>query len=220
VKRAIRTRAARMLILATALLGIAAGIAYATIPGSNGTINGCYEKRTGILRVIDAEAGKACLSGETPISWNQRGPKGDQGLQGLQGERGEKGDKGDPGTPAPLYTAGQGLELSGTEFRLAFDPDQVAQLQQQVAGLQQGFNELQKQNQGQADQLATFRDQLGALHNDLQSQLAALGSALQSGLGGATSQILALEGVINDVKARVDTLKTWACEFDPKGSAC
>lgn len=209
-----------MLILAAALLGIASGIAYATIPGSNGTINGCYEKRTGVLRVIDAEAGKACLSAETPISWNQRGPKGDKGDQGLQGLQGEKGDKGDPGTPAPLYTAGQGLELSGTEFRLAFDPAQVAELQLQVAALQQGFSELHAQHEAQADKLATLGGQFAALSNDLQSQLAALGSALQSGLGGATAQILALESVLNDMKARVDTLKTWACEFDPKGSAC
>jgi len=212
----------RALVLgATALaVAVSGSVAYATIPGSNAVINGCYEKRTGVLRVIDAEAGKMCTSFETPISWNQRGLKGDQGLQGLQGEKGDKGEKGDPGTPAPLYTAGQGLELSGTEFRLAFDPAQVAQLQQQVAVLQQGFNELQKQNQGQADQLATLGGQLGALQGDFQSQLTALGNALQLGFGAVGSQIGALEGVINDIKARLDTLKGWACALDPKGAAC
>src|SRR5438105_12753483 len=64
----------------TAVLG--AGVAYATIPGADGTISGCYEKRTGILRVIDAEASRQCLSFETPIAWNARGPKGDTGAPG------------------------------------------------------------------------------------------------------------------------------------------
>jgi hypothetical protein len=48
----------------------AGGVASATIPAA-GVINGCYEKRTGLLRVIDAEAGKTCITKyETPISWN------------------------------------------------------------------------------------------------------------------------------------------------------
>src|SRR2546421_7251910 len=71
-------------------LSVGGGIAYAAIPGSDGTISGCAEKRTGILRVIDAEAGKQCLSAfENPIAWNARGP------QGL------KGDKGDAGAVGP-----------------------------------------------------------------------------------------------------------------------
>jgi polyhydroxyalkanoate synthesis regulator phasin len=52
------------------------GVASATIP-AGGLINGCYEKRTGLLRVIDAEAGKTCITKyETPISWNaELGPE-------------------------------------------------------------------------------------------------------------------------------------------------
>jgi hypothetical protein len=87
----LRRRGVRMLLAATAMLAGAAGVALATIPGSTGVINGCYEKRTGILRVIDAEAGKTCLSFETPISWNQRGLKGDPGATGARGERGPAG---------------------------------------------------------------------------------------------------------------------------------
>jgi hypothetical protein len=98
--KALGRRSARMLLTATALLAGAAGIALATIPGSNGVINGCFEKRTGLLRVIDTEAGKTCTQWETPISWNQ---KGEQGLQGIQGE---KGDKGDPGVPGEDGAAG------------------------------------------------------------------------------------------------------------------
>ena len=95
---------------ATIAICAAGGVAYAAIPGSNGVINGCYGKQTGILRVIDAEAGKTCLSIETPISWNQKGPtgpqglrgdKGDQGQQGPMGATGPKGEKGDPGPPGP-----------------------------------------------------------------------------------------------------------------------
>jgi hypothetical protein len=62
--------------------------------------------------VIDAEAGKTCLSFETPITWNQRGPagpqgpKGDKGDQGAQGPPGPKGDDGDQGEPGPTGATG------------------------------------------------------------------------------------------------------------------
>jgi hypothetical protein len=95
---------------ATATIFAAAGVAYAAIPGSNNVLNGCYAKQSGDLRVIDAEAGKTCLSSEMPVSWNQKGPagpqgpkgdKGDQGIQGVAGPPGEKGEKGDAGPPGP-----------------------------------------------------------------------------------------------------------------------
>jgi collagen triple helix repeat protein len=94
---------------------VGAGIAYASIPSTNGVINGCYEKRTGILRVIDSDAGKTCLSFETPISWNQQGPKGEagpagpagpKGDAGSRGENGAAGQKGDPGDQGPAGATG------------------------------------------------------------------------------------------------------------------
>ena len=88
---------------------LAAGAAYATIPGGTGVINGCYEKRTGILRVIDADAGAKCLSFETPISWNvggPTGPKGPQGDPGPVGDKGPAGDKGPTGDPGPAGDKG------------------------------------------------------------------------------------------------------------------
>jgi Collagen triple helix repeat (20 copies) len=103
---------------ASALIFAVAGVAYAAIPGSNGVINGCYEKRTGILRVIDTEAGKRCLSFETAISWNQGGPegpvgdkgptgdKGPQGDPGVAGDKGLAGDKGPIGDPGPIGDKG------------------------------------------------------------------------------------------------------------------
>jgi hypothetical protein len=112
---------------ATVAICTAAGVAYATIPGSDNVISGCYSKQSGDLRVIDTQAGKTCLSSELPISWNQRGPAGPPGLkgdkgdvgppgpQGLPGEKGDpgpqgaqgiQGDKGDPGPEGPTGPAG------------------------------------------------------------------------------------------------------------------
>lgn len=109
---------------AMALAG-AGGIAFGAIPGSGGVINGCYMKQTGILRVVDAEAGKACLSFETPISWNQTGPKGDPGPAGPEGPAGPQGPVGLQGPAGPRGEPGN-LALAGTtcpqgEFVTGFD---------------------------------------------------------------------------------------------------
>ena len=88
---ALRKQALGIALGAATLLVALAGVAWAAIPGSGGVINGCYGKQTGILRVIDGEAGKSCLSFETPFNWNQQGPKGDPGAPGARGERGPAG---------------------------------------------------------------------------------------------------------------------------------
>lgn|SRR5215211_188386 len=62
-----------LLAIATAL-AVGGGLAYATIPGSDGVISGCWSKRTGVLRVIDREASTQCLASENALDWNQRGP--------------------------------------------------------------------------------------------------------------------------------------------------
>jgi Collagen triple helix repeat (20 copies) len=106
---------------AAVVLCTAAGLAYAAIPGSDSVIKGCYAKQSGDLRVIDAEAGKTCLSSEIPLSWNQTGPtgppgakgeKGDPGPQGLPGEQGEPGPQGIDGAQGPAGPAG----VSGYEI--------------------------------------------------------------------------------------------------------
>jgi hypothetical protein len=62
----------RLAALGVVVLGVAAGgIAYASIPGSNGVIHGCYQKINGQLRVIDPAAGGGCTANESPLSWNQ-----------------------------------------------------------------------------------------------------------------------------------------------------
>lgn len=72
-------------VLGLAALLAAGGIAYATIPDSNGVIHACYKTTGGALRVIDSGAGGACNASETPVSWSQTGPQGQQGLEGPRG---------------------------------------------------------------------------------------------------------------------------------------
>lgn len=64
-------RRATWLTAATAaMLTLAVGgIAYASIPASDGTINGCRKTTDGSLRVIDSTA--SCPSGYTALNWNQ-----------------------------------------------------------------------------------------------------------------------------------------------------
>jgi hypothetical protein len=71
--------------IATMLVG---GVAWATIPGDGGLIQGCYTKVGGILRVIDTDKGQHCLGIEAPITWSQKGPKGDPGANGANGTPG------------------------------------------------------------------------------------------------------------------------------------
>src|SRR5882672_5639517 len=66
-------------ILAVAVLAIAAGVAYATVPDSNGVINACYKTQNGQLRVIDSGS---CHPSETSLSWSQTGPAGPPGPAG------------------------------------------------------------------------------------------------------------------------------------------
>ena len=62
-----------------AALSGAAGIAYATIPDSNGTIHACYGNNNGLLRVIDSPS-QSCRNDETPLSWSQGGGQGPQNV--------------------------------------------------------------------------------------------------------------------------------------------
>jgi hypothetical protein len=73
------------LVVAIVALALAAGgVAYATIPDSNGTIHGCYDSG-GNLRVIDTNVGPKCPRGYTSLDWNQTGPPGPQGPTGAEG---------------------------------------------------------------------------------------------------------------------------------------
>ncbi len=70
----------------------AAGVAYAAIPGGDGTIQGCYTKVGGILRLVDSTS--QCKNFENPVSWSQKGQKGDPGTPGTPGTNGTNGAAG------------------------------------------------------------------------------------------------------------------------------
>lgn len=56
------------------------------------TINGCYQKNNGQLRIVADPS--ECRPPEVAISWNQSGQTGPQGPQGPQGPRGLPGNGG------------------------------------------------------------------------------------------------------------------------------
>jgi hypothetical protein len=59
-------------IALTALAVALGGVAYATIPDSNGAIHGCYQKNNGNLRVVQSSG--ECRNDENALTWNQQGP--------------------------------------------------------------------------------------------------------------------------------------------------
>lgn len=62
------------------------GVAYASIPGPDGVIHGCYKNSNpaqGSVLVVDSAA--SCPSGFTTLNWNQIGPQGAIGPQGPAG---------------------------------------------------------------------------------------------------------------------------------------
>lgn len=88
--------------VSVALLFLVGGaFAAGTIPGSGGVINGCYNNKTGTLRVIDPTA-SSCNPDETAIHWNQVGP---QGPKGDTGPVGPQGPQGVPGPQGPALTS-------------------------------------------------------------------------------------------------------------------
>ena len=98
-----------------ALVVALGGVSIAAIPGSGGTISGCYQKKTGNLRVIDKAKRQKCRRTERAVSWNQKGQAGPPGAQGPQGERGPTGVAGTDGAngidggPGQAGSSGPGL---------------------------------------------------------------------------------------------------------------
>ena len=84
-------------VVATVLAG---GVAWAAIPSSSGTINGCYQKVEGHLRVIDPGS-DTCRPSELPIAWNAQGVSGPKGDKGDPGKDGADGRDGTSVTVAP-----------------------------------------------------------------------------------------------------------------------
>ena len=76
------------------------GIAYASIPGPDAVIHGCYNTTNGILRVVDS-AKITCAKGEKQIQWSQTGAQGPAGPPGVDGTDGKDGTTGAVGATGP-----------------------------------------------------------------------------------------------------------------------
>jgi hypothetical protein len=104
--RFVRGRRFGLLVFAVCVGGAVGGIAYASIPDSNGVIHGCYVKTTGKLRVIDS-GGKGCQAGEKPLNWSQSGVTGTMGPTGPTGPTGATGATGPTGATGATGAIGE-----------------------------------------------------------------------------------------------------------------
>jgi BclA C-terminal domain len=94
-----RLRGRRGVAAAVVVVAVAVGgIAYASIPGPDGVIHGCYRKTTGELIVVDS--GKVCEEGWKSLNWSQTGPTG---LTGPKGPTGATGPTGPTGALSSAY---------------------------------------------------------------------------------------------------------------------
>lgn len=89
-----RHRGLRIAFFSVVLLTgtLAATVAFAQIPDSNGVIHACYHTGNGGIRVVDDPS--ECTSGEAPLEWYQTGAAGAQGPAGPQGPMGPAGVDG------------------------------------------------------------------------------------------------------------------------------
>jgi type VI secretion system secreted protein Hcp len=94
-----RSRTLKIAIPTAAAVIAGGAVALGAIPSSDGTIHACYATGgtpTGALRIVDE--GVQCATGETAITWNQRGPVGPAGPTGPTGPTGDTGPPGDSGS--------------------------------------------------------------------------------------------------------------------------
>jgi hypothetical protein len=126
--RLLATRTRRWFAVAGLAVGAAVGatgIAYASIPDADGTIHGCVNKGSGILRVIDPSTGATCAASETPLTFNQQGTPGLPGPSGPAGPTGPAGATGATGDTGPAGTAG----VSGYEVVHSIGPRSTDSIQ-------------------------------------------------------------------------------------------
>ena len=104
-----RLAAHRRAVVAASAVALAAGagVAVAAIPDSStGVYTACARIADGGLRVIDAQIGQKCNSGERTLTWNQKGPAGPQGPAGPAGPAGPQGPAGPAGPAGPTGPTG------------------------------------------------------------------------------------------------------------------
>ena len=80
------------IVLTVVLVLLLGGIAYASIPGPDGVVHGCYKTDNKTFFVIDSA--DSCPSGTTSLNWNQTGPQGPTGTNGTDGTNGTNGIDG------------------------------------------------------------------------------------------------------------------------------
>jgi hypothetical protein len=98
----LRSRSRRSVALGGVLVLVAAGIAYATVPGSAKVYRACMRRNAGTVRLIDPSLPSSnpmshCTKLEAPISWNQQGRQGVPGAKGRPGAAGATGATGSAG---------------------------------------------------------------------------------------------------------------------------
>ncbi len=84
------------------------GGAYAAVAipaSSTGVISGCYQKKTGILRVLGPNH-RCAKKTEIALSWNQRGVPGVPGAAGARGDTGLPGGTGQGGANGAIGPTG------------------------------------------------------------------------------------------------------------------
>jgi hypothetical protein len=105
----------RFVVVAVGAAVLVAGgtIAYSAVTATSNTIEACYSKSTGDVRIASK-----CKKGELPISWNKQGATGvagpagapgaagTQGPQGAQGAQGNTGAQGSSGSPGAVGATG------------------------------------------------------------------------------------------------------------------
>jgi hypothetical protein len=103
------TRGGGITTVALVALLASVGVVYAAIPGAGGVISACYNTNSnpsGMLRVIDVEAGMKCSKNERLLTFNQTGPQGPIGPAGPVGPIGPVGPTGPVGPQGPAGPAG------------------------------------------------------------------------------------------------------------------
>src|ERR671935_1086806 len=101
LRAAARHRRGSLLLAVLGGLLLAGGIAYATIPDSNGVIHGCYTNQAIQGQHALWVADTTCPAGSTALPWNQQGRRGPTGPAGARGATGAAGPRGGQGPTGP-----------------------------------------------------------------------------------------------------------------------
>lgn len=117
-------RGVRVAVLAAAVLAVAGGAAYATIPDTSGTYTACMLNKVGTIRLIDPSLPDSnpmshCTSLETKITFNKQGPQGLPGAPGQNGAAGADGKDGISVTSSSLPVGDPNCATGGSSFTAA-----------------------------------------------------------------------------------------------------